>query len=171
MLAKPKKISRKKVKEDKLVTYYSKSLEIYEKYQTQLIIGVGVIAVIILAFVLISNKKEQDNIEATTQLSRVLPIYESGNYKEAIEGRAGTNIVGLESIVAEYGSTPQGEIAKVFLANALYFQGNIEKSLEYYSDYSGDDNIFKAAAIAGEASCYSAMNEPEKAAWCIELIV
>lgn len=164
MLAKPKKISRKKVKEDKLVTYYSKTLEFYEKFQTKIIIAVGVLAVIILALVFFSNKMEQDNLEATTQLARVLPIYESGNYQEAIDGRAGTNIVGLKSIVEEYGSTDQGEIAKIYLANANYYLGNIDAALEYYSDYSGGDALFKAAALAGEASCYAANGNKEKAA-------
>jgi tetratricopeptide (TPR) repeat protein len=164
VLAKPKKISRKKVKEDKLVTYYSKTLEFYEKFQTKIIIAVGVLAVIILALVFFSNKMEQDNLEATTQLARVLPIYETGNYQEAIDGRVGTNIVGLKSIVEEYGSTDQGEIAKIYLANANYYLGNIDAALEYYSDYSGGDALFKAAALAGEASCYAANGNKEKAA-------
>ncbi|MBL1212084.1 MAG: tetratricopeptide repeat protein [Ignavibacteriae bacterium] len=164
MLAKPKKISRKKVKEDKLVTYYSKTLEFYEKNQTKIIIAVGALAVIILAMVLWSNKMEQSNLEATKQLARVLPIYESGNYQEAIDGRAGTNIVGLKSIVEEYGSTAQGEIAKIYLANANYYLDNIDEAQKYYSDYSGGDALFKAAALAGEASCYSAKGNYDKAA-------
>lgn len=164
MLAKPKKISRKKVKEDKLVTFYSKTLEFYEKFQTKIIIVVGVVAVVILAMVLYSNKLEQDNLTATTQLSRVISLYESGSYQEAIDGTPGTDVVGLKQIVDEYGSTEQGEVAKIYLANSLVYLEKIDEALEVYNDYSGSNNLFKAAALAGKAGCYASKGEFEKAA-------
>ena len=164
MLAKPKKISRKKVKEDKLVTFYSKTLEFYEKYQTKIIIAVGAIAVVILAMVLYSNKMEQDNLTATTELSRVIPLYESGSYQEAIDGTPGTNVVGLKEIVDQYGGTEQGEVAKIYLANSYMYLGKIDEALEAYNDYSGSNKLFKAAALAGKAGCYASKGEYGKAA-------
>lgn len=164
MLAKPKKISRKKVKEDKLVTFYSNTLNFYEKFQTKIIIVVGAIAVIILAFVLYSNKMEQDNLTATTHLSRVIPLYQSGDYQEAIDGTPGTNVIGLKEIAEEYGSTEQGEVAKIYLANSYLFLGKIDEAMDTYSDYSGSNKLFTAAALAGEAGCLAAKGEYEQAA-------
>jgi tetratricopeptide (TPR) repeat protein len=164
VLAKPKKISRKKVKEDKLVTYYHKTLKFYEDFQTKIIIGVGAIAVLVVIVILLGKKSEQDNLAATTQLARVVTLFESGSYQEAIDGKPGTNIVGLTNIVDNYSGTEQGELAKIYLAHSYYFLGDIDKALEYYDDYSGSDPMFIAAALAGSASCYEAKNESEEAA-------
>jgi hypothetical protein len=40
------------------------------------------------------NNKKQNNETAALHLSRVIPVYDSGNYLEAIEGREGTNVNG-----------------------------------------------------------------------------
>lgn len=164
VLAKPKKISKKKMQEDKLVTTYYNAIEFYEEYQSKILIGLGVIAVVIAAIVLYSAKISEDNVKATTELSRVLPIFQAGSYQEAIEGRAGTNIVGFQKIVNDYSGTEQGEIAKVYLAHSYYYQSDFLKALEYYNDYSGSNELFQATALAGKAACYEALNDREEAA-------
>ena len=102
MLAKKKKLSKKQIKEDKLVTSYVKVVKFFEDYQQKIYIAAGAIAVIVVAIILYINKKEEDNIAATTELARVITIYESGAYQEAIDGRPGTNITGLQYIVDEW---------------------------------------------------------------------
>lgn len=164
MLAKPKKIGKKKIQEDKLVTTYYKAIEFYEENQSKVLIVVGAVVVVIAAIVLYSAKLSEDNIKATTELSRVLPIFEAGSYQEAIEGRAGTNTIGLMQIVQEFSGTEQGEIAKVYLAHSYYYQENFAKALEYYDDYAGDNELFKATALAGKAACYEALEDYELAA-------
>ena len=164
MIAKSKKISKKKIKEDKLVTSYYKVIEFYEEHQTKIIIAAVAVIAVIAAIVLYNNKLADDNVEATTELSRVIPIFEAGSYQEAIDGRPGTNISGLKKIVENYGGTDQGEIAKVYLAHAYFFLNDIGNSLGYYEDYSGDNKLFKATALAGQASCHEAEGQFEKAA-------
>jgi len=51
VLAKKKKLGKKNIKEDKLVTYYSKSLEYFELYRNQILIGAAAVAVIIAAII------------------------------------------------------------------------------------------------------------------------
>ena len=110
------------------------------------------------------NNKAENNNQAGIQLSRVMNLYDTGAYLEAIEGRQGTNIVGLKKIVYEYGSTENGETAKIFLANAYQMLGNVEEAFKYYEDYSGSNKIFKASAISGEAGYYADKKEFDKAA-------
>ncbi|OGU54335.1 MAG: hypothetical protein A2V66_14250 [Ignavibacteria bacterium RBG_13_36_8] len=164
MLAKRKKLSRKQIKEDKLVTTYYKVLKLYEKYQSKILMILGAAAVVVVVIVLYSSKVSEDNRIATTQLSRIMNTYNTGSYQEAIDGVPGTNVVGLRKIVEDYSSTQQGEYAKIFLANCYYFLGNYRTALEYYDDYSGSNTLYKATAFAGCANCYEAMNEIEKAA-------
>ncbi len=164
MLTKKKKLSKKEIQEDKLVTYYYNTMGFYEKYQKYVLAAAAAIVVIIVAIVLYSNSLEQSNIEANTALSRTIPVYESGSYREAIDGRPGTNVLGFKEIADEYDGTDAGEIAKMYLANSYYFLGDYENAIEAYDDYDGDIELFAASSLAGKAASQEAMGNFEEAA-------
>jgi tetratricopeptide (TPR) repeat protein len=164
MLTKKKKLSRKEIKEDKLVSTYYKTYGYFEENKSRLLTVAGVlIAVVALVYFYINNRIENNRI-AGVQLSRVMDIYDQGSYLEAIEGREGANIVGLKEIVEEYGSTENGELAKIYLANSYNFLGRNDEALEYYEDYSGSNETFRATAFAGQAGIYAYRQEYQKAA-------
>ena len=164
MLQKKKKISKKEMKEDKLITFVNKSAKFFDEYKNK-VFTYGVILVVAIAVVYFYiNQKKEDNLAAGTELSRVLTLYEQGSYLEAIEGKQGTNIIGLKRIVEEYGSTENGETAKIYRANAYSFLGNQEEAIKYYEDYSGNIEYLNAAALAGRAGYYASSGEYEKAA-------
>lgn len=164
MLQKKKKLTRKEIKEDKLVSFVYKAENFFDENKNKLF-TYGAIAAIIAALIYFYiNQKIQDNETAGIELSRVVKLYEQGAYLEAIEGRQGSNIIGLKRIVDEYGSTEYGETAKIYLANAYSFLGNQEEAFRYYEDYSGSIEYFKAASLAGRAGYYASRNEYEKAA-------
>ena len=91
-------------------------------------------------------------------------FYDRGSYLEAIEGKEGTNIAGLKKIVEDYGSTENGELSKIYLANSYNFLGRNDEALKYYEDYSGSNKTYKASALAGQAGIYADKKEYEKAA-------
>jgi tetratricopeptide (TPR) repeat protein len=164
MLTKKKKLSRKEIKEDKLVSTYYKAYGFFEENRSRVLMFGGIlIAIIALVYFYINNRME-DNRIAGTQLSRIMNIYDQGSYLEAIEGREGTNIVGLKKIVEDYGSTDNGELAKIYLANSYNFLGRNDEALQYYKDYSGSNEIFEATSLAGQAGIYAGRNEFDKAA-------
>ncbi|SRR5690606_30419679 len=164
MLTKKKKLSKKEIKEDTLVTSYYKAYGYFEENRSKLLLYGGALVVLIIAVVFYIQHKNSRNQEANTHLSKVMSLYDNGSYLEAIEGRAGSNLLGLKKIVEEYGSTENGEIAKVYLANAYVMLGKHEEALTYYEDFSGSNKLFKASALAGEAGYYAAKGEYEKAA-------
>lgn len=164
MIRKKKKITKKEIKEDKLVTTFYNTRSFIETNQQKLFIGVGAIVVVIVALIWYSNKKSEDNLAASQQLSFILPLFEKGSYQEAIDGRPGTGLVGLKAIVENYGNTEQGEIAKIYLANSYFALGDYENSLEYFKDYSGGSKIHKASSYAGAAGCYEQMKDYAKSA-------
>ncbi len=164
MITKKKKLSKKEIKEDKLVSFMFKIEHLYEKYKSKLTLYGGILIVAIAAVYFYVNKQDELNNRASLELSRVMNIFDSGSYLEAIEGRQGTNIIGLKRIVEEYGSTENGETAKIYLASAYSYLGNYEKAFKYYENYSGSIDIYKASALAGMAGYYTAKNEYKKAA-------
>lgn len=164
MLTKKKKLSKREIKEDKLVTTYYKVYNYFMENKNRLGIYAGGLAIAVLAIYFYLSNKASNNEIAGTQLGRVLAIYDAGSYLEAIEGRQGTNIVGLKKIVSDYGSTNNGEIAKIYLANAYQMLGKVEEAFDLYKDYGGSNEIFKATALAGEAGYYAYKNDFEKAA-------
>lgn len=164
MLTGKKKLSKKEIKEDKLVTAYYKFLGYFTENQKPLLIAAGVFVVLVAAIFLYKNHQKANDEKANIELSRIMPSYDAGSYLDAIEGKQGTKVIGLKKIVDEYGSTKNGEIAKIYLANSYFMLGKFDEALKTYKDFGGSSETFEAAAIAGEASCCEAKEEVEKAA-------
>lgn len=164
MLKQRKSIKRKQIKEDKLVTSYYNVIDFYNKYKSNInIISIVVAVIIIAAFFYFRNQGEA-NSKAGIELAEVMPVYDEGSYLEAIEGRPGTTLIGLKAIVEEYGSSENGETAKIYLGNAYYYLGKIDEALAAYDDYSGDNPQLKATGYAGVAACYEKKEDFESAA-------
>jgi tetratricopeptide (TPR) repeat protein len=164
VLTKRKHISKKEIKEDKLITSYYQAVKFFDQYKSQVYIYAIALVVVVAGVYWYLSNKAANNEKADLELSRVMGLYDSGAYQEAIDGRAGTNILGLKKIVDEYGSTESGETAKIFLANSYNMLGKFDEAYKYYDDYSGSNDMFKAAALAGKASYYEAKNQMDKAA-------
>ncbi len=164
MLTKKKKLSKKEIKEDKLVSFYYKAYGYFEENTSRILIFAGALVVVALAVYFYINHKIETNKLAAQQLALVMDSYDSGNYLEAIEGKAGTNMQGLKKIVEEYGSSENGETAKIYLANSYNRLQKYDDALKYYKDYDGSIPIYKAAALAGQANYYAAKKDYEKAA-------
>jgi tetratricopeptide (TPR) repeat protein len=163
MLTKRKKLSKKEIKEDKLITAYYKAYNFVEENRNRLLTYAGALVVIVLVVIFFINNRNKNNDEAGVQLALIMNSYDSGNYLEAIEGRAGTKLSGLKKIVDQYGSTENGEIAKIYLANSYEFLGKTDDAFKYYDSYSGSNKLFKATALAGEAGYESFRKNYEKA--------
>ncbi|HQI40047.1 MAG: hypothetical protein B6D44_04765 [Ignavibacteriales bacterium UTCHB2] len=164
MLTKHKKLSRKQIKEDKLVEFYYKSQAYFEENKNRIMMYLGVAAVVVIAVVLYLNYRSDQNAEAGYHLSKVMDMYDSGDYLGAIEGRQDAKILGLKDIVSQYGSSENGETAKIYLADSYSNLSKVEDAFKYYEDYSGDIDIFVAASLAGQASYYAMKNDFKKAA-------
>ncbi|MCE1188963.1 MAG: tetratricopeptide repeat protein [Ignavibacteria bacterium] len=164
MLQNNKKISRKEIRQDKLVTFYYKALAFIEEKKNILLSVVGGAIVVILVVVFLNYRQNKNNDAASFAFSQVMKIYEVGAYQEAIDGQPGTKIMGLKKIVDDFGSTDFGQVAKIYLGHSYYNLRKFDLALKAYEDFSGGNDYLKAAAYAGEAASYEALNNPEKAA-------
>lgn len=168
MLKAQKKISRKEIKEDQLVTTYFTARTWIEQNRRLVNYIVGSVVVLVVAIVVWTQKQKDWNETATTLLARISPVYEQARYEEAINGVPQEGAQGLETIVQEYGSTPAGEIAKLYLANSYAALGQYEKALEYYDDVDLDDPLLYSAALAGKGICLEHLGRYEEAAKSFE---
>jgi len=162
MLAKQKKLVRKEIKEDK--EFYYKSRNFFEENKNKVFTYLVAVAVVVIAVILYMNYKSGQNEEAAIHLAKVMEMYDQGDFLGAIEGKKDVKMLGLKDIVAQYGSTENGETAKIYLANSYANLGKSDEALKYFEDYSGDIDIYQAAALAGQAGYLSVKNEYEKAA-------
>ena len=164
MLKPKKKISKKEIKEDRLVTSYFEATTWYQankKIVNGILTGVVILAIIVVAYV---NNVSSNNQKATTELGKVLTYYDQGRYDLAINGNLQENIRGLQSIVDEYGGTKAGGLAGFYLANAYFAQADYDKALKYYLNVSVNDDMISASSVAGAAACYEAKGDFAKAA-------
>ncbi len=164
MLTKQKKLSKKEIKQDKLVEFYYKSVAFYEENKNKVYIYIGVVVVALFAVYLYLNYRSDQNKEAGEKLANVMDLFDNGAFLEAIEGKQGTNLVGLKKIVQDYGSTENGETAKIYLADSYANLGKLDEALKYYEDYDGDIEMYVATSLAGQAGIYSYRKDYEKAA-------
>jgi tetratricopeptide (TPR) repeat protein len=153
-----------KTHDDKLMTLYYKGTEYYENNKnTVYIIATAVIVVVALVFFYF-NYKAKNNETAGIELSKIKTVYSNGLYQQAINGDSLGISRGLQYIVDNYGSSENGQLAKVMLGNCYYALRDYDKADKYYKDFSGSNDIYKAAALAGIASVFEAKNDFPNAA-------
>jgi len=164
MLKPRKRITKKELKQDKLVTTYFKVVD-YLKNNRRIVSGtITVIIIAVITVVIYLNNRRSNNANAATELSGVLNLFNGGAYQVAINGDPTRNITGLKSIVDNYGSSESGEQAKIYLADCYYYLGDYDNAMKYFKDYDGSDRFLQASAYAGEAEVYEIRGTFENAA-------
>ncbi|MGA7162214.1 MAG: tetratricopeptide repeat protein [Bacteroidota bacterium] len=168
MLRAQKKISKRVIKEDTLVTMYFKTQAWYDENKKMVSTVSSVVIALAVVLWFYSNNVRANGERATAELAKVFTFYDNGQYQIAINGIPERNISGLQSIVDNYGSTKAGNIAKFYLADSYYNSQNYDKALQYFNDYSGSNALIENSATAGAGACYEAKGDFKKAAECYE---
>jgi tetratricopeptide (TPR) repeat protein len=164
MLKPQKKISKREIKEDKLITKYFETRKwIEENTKILSYVGIGLAGLVLVGF-LWTKSRADSNEKATAMLAKVSQYYDEGRYDLAINGVPQEGTQGLQAIVDELGSTHAGEIAKLYLANSYYALKNYDKALSTYDNISISDKMITASAYAGMAACYEAKSDFNQAA-------
>ncbi|SHK96340.1 tetratricopeptide repeat protein [Rhodothermus profundi] len=153
---------RKALREDTVVTLYARWLDFYYRRRREIYVGGAVIVVIILGLIGYSYYQQQQEQQAQQLLGEVLPLYEQGKYREALDGADGRS--GLLELARAYGHTNAGNLARFYAADALYRLGEYEQALELWAAFDSDDPMLAAAALAGQAAVYENKGEHERAA-------
>jgi tetratricopeptide (TPR) repeat protein len=165
MLKSKKKITKKDLKQDKLVTWYFKVSEQAQRYQKQIItVLICLIVAVLLIFFLFIKPRQENQLLASTALGNISAFYDYKQYQMAMEGIPERNIIGLKRIVSDYGSTSAGEVAKIYLGNCYLAMGDYDNAFQNYNDFGGGEKMFKFAAQVGKAAVYEAKGQYAEAA-------
>ena len=130
----------------------------YNRNKNQVLIIAGAIVVIVVGIILFTSKRASQNEEAAVALGKIKAAYEGGNFQASINGDSLGN-KGLLFIVSEYGSSENGQLAKLMLANSYYGLRDFQNAMKYYDDFGGSNKLSKVAAISGIASVKEAQND------------
>ncbi|MFI5264884.1 MAG: tetratricopeptide repeat protein [Candidatus Kapaibacterium sp.] len=154
--------------EELLVTYH-KTISWAQQNSSKAIAGGVIIIALIAGFFIWRSKQAENSEHAEILLSRIAGIYQSGDWRKAIDGDAKQRIQneplrGLKEIGAEYGSTHAGEIAKLYLGNAYYYLGKLDSAMQAFNDASVDGSLLKAAVESGKATIFEDKGNKEEAA-------
>jgi TolA-binding protein len=164
MLRPKKKLSKRELKEDALVTTYVKATTFYETNKKSISIGITVLVVAVFAVVVFMKNRADSNEKALAQLGGVYQIYDAGQYQLAIDGVPEKNIPGLKSIVENYGNSAGGDLARFYLANAYFNAGNVDEALKHFEDCSPSDDLLQVSRLSGIAACLEAKGDHGNAA-------
>ncbi|NIR47550.1 tetratricopeptide repeat protein [candidate division KSB1 bacterium] len=158
MLKARKRISKRQMKQDKLVTYYFKTVDYLQNQSRNLIWTLGAILIVILAIFIFSRKQAEKEQKAITALTEARAEY-AGNNFEAAEGK-------LQNLINSYGGTKSGQIATFYLANSKFHLQKYEAAEKLFRKYidEGEDEILRASAYSGVAACLEEQGKFHEAA-------
>ena len=157
------------MKQDPLIGAYEQAQVYYyenKKYVSYALTGLLIVVIGVVIFI---NNRRANNEKAAAELGKVFSIYDAGvtnpqQYKLAIDGQPERGIMGLKTIVDNYGGSQSGELAKFYLANAYYQLGQFDDALKNFDSFSSSSDILKASSLAGMGGCHEAKGEYAKAA-------
>jgi len=163
----PEKTSRRQeLRRNWLVDLYGRLVLFYEGNRT-LVHGLGAgllaVALAIPGYVYYQQQQQQ---QANEELGRILPVYEQGNFGQALNGTG--DRMGLIAIADQYSRTDAGNLAAFYAASALYRQQEYDRALEYYQRFDKQNDFISASALAAEAAIYEERGSLEQAATYFE---
>jgi len=157
-----KKSRRKELRQNILVDLYARALLFYEEYR-RVAQGIGVVFLLLLLAIPGYIYYHQQQEEAANQrLGQVLPVYEQGNYQQALDGT--NNQAGLLAIANDYGNTDAGNLATFYAANALYRLEEYDRALTYFQQFEKGQDFIGASAYAAQAAIQENKGNFERAA-------
>jgi TolA-binding protein len=164
MLKAQKKISKKQLKQDALLTSVVKATSFYEANKRNIGIGIVAIVVLVVGSLVYSKNRAENNEKATAALAKVVPLFDNNQYQLAIDGVTEKGIVGLKSIVENYGSTDGGNLARFYLGNAYLQLEKYDEARAQFEDFNAPGQLLAVSRLAGLAVCYETKGEYQKAA-------
>lgn len=159
MLTPRKRIKKKDLKEDKLVTFYSRARR-WTENNMRIISGASIgIIVVIIALVVFSNRREAKSAEASILFVQARQLYRDRNYTEALQQ--------FSQLVESYGNTMSGKIGRLYQGKCFFEKDDYENAYKQFrafaSTIKGSDH-FKMSGLVNAAACLEQQEKYEQAA-------
>jgi|GEM_PF-845670 len=149
------------VAHDTLHTGFDRAQMWFEEHRTPVLAALIGLVVLVAAVLGWRAWQSSRSAEGQRQLGAAIALFESGNYRGALDGTEGTP--GLLEIADQYGRSATGQQARFLAANAHLQLGEDEQALALYEAYSGD-GLLAASALGAQASILEDQGEHARAA-------
>jgi tetratricopeptide (TPR) repeat protein len=162
-MATKRKVKKKSIKEDQLVTTAVKASQFVQEYFTQVVVGVVVLVVAVAVIIFVTNTKRNTARESGRELSRAMTEYNARNGEAAA--------ISFAQLSDRYGSYPAGKIARYFLGKTYLSTSRYEEALGAFREYldsAGEAPEFGDAATIGMAVAYEGLENFNAAAEVLE---
>lgn len=134
-----------------------------EKYQKQILTGVGAIILVILLVLSFKNfYLDKREIAAENEMTKSQAAFATDSFRVALEGK-GVQSIGFKEIASQYSITPSGKLAAAYAGICYYKLGQYENAIKYLTQFSSNDNYFSVSVLGLTGDCYVNLNENEKA--------
>ncbi len=158
-----KQVKNKKDEFESVEQALSKSEAFIEKYQKQLLIGVGVIVLIVLVVLSVRNfYLKPREIAAENEIYKAQNYFAAGRYNEALEGDA-LECIGFKEIVSDYGMTASGNLAAAYTGICYYKLNDYNNAIKYLTQFDGKDTYLTTSVVGLIGDCYVELGETQKA--------
>lgn len=158
MLKPKRKLTRREMKEDKLVTFWFQALDFIQNHTREIAIGVAAVTVAIAVSAWHSHQQEQNEESASVVLAKARAAYDNQQLDLAIKY--------FGEVVNSHENTSSAKLAMIMLGNAFMQEAEYQSAEEYYRkflDNYGSDPLLSPAAAAGIAATYDERGEYAKA--------
>jgi len=134
-----------------------------EKYQKQIIYGVGAVVLVVLIALSFRNfYLEPREVAAQNEMYKAQGYFAKDSFRLALEG-TGSESIGFKEIVSDYGITASGKLAAAYAGICYYKLGQYDNAIKYLSQFDGNDTYFSASVIGLTGDSYVEMGETSKA--------
>ncbi len=145
----PRRITKREMKEDKVVTTVFKLSEWIQKHLNQvLMVAGGVVLVAIVVFFIFSSKAKR-NQKAAELFGKATLEFQTGNANQAIAD--------LHTVMDKYGGTKDAGQATFYLATVYFYAKDYTRSqaiFQRFIEKYKEDPLLLASAQAGIAECH-----------------
>ncbi len=163
MLKPRKHITKRQIKEDKLVTFYFKAVDFLKENMNKVTIGLAVILAVIIFATLVHRSKKAAELNASVKLAEANSKIVRGDLQQTIDI--------LLSMSENYSGTNSASRGVYLLAYTYFQKGEYENAVTYFKKYLDDyanDPILTDAAYSGLGACYEQMGKFADAAQSYE---
>jgi tetratricopeptide (TPR) repeat protein len=149
-----RKISKKELKEDQLVTYYFKARSFLDKNGKAVGIAVAALLAIVIIVGLIINSRIQSDKIAGYELFQAQMMMGTGDFQTAVDK--------AHTLMDTYSGTRSAAEAEVTLARAYFQMAEYDSAIAYvekYIEHHSNNNYYAVAAIALKAASLEQMKK------------
>jgi tetratricopeptide (TPR) repeat protein len=153
-----RRVKKKNIKEDQLVTYAVNLSRWAQEHFNQVIIGVVVLVAVIAVAVFTANSRQGSARQAEQSMAVAMSQFQSGDFETA---RAS-----LEQAANRYGGATAAR-ARFFMGESSLRMARYEDALASYDAYLAqysDYPAFRESAMVGRAMCYEGLENYQAAA-------